>query len=539
MQNIITNIKNNWKSGLTVALVSIPLSLSLSVASGASPAEGLITAVWAGLLAGIFGSSNYNIIGPAGALTGVLALFAFQNGPELLPSLAIVTGIFILIAYFLKIQRYMVLIPRSVMVGFSTGVALLIIISQLRGVLGLHTLETTAEPLHNLGIIFQHIGSSDIVTFLLFFAGLMSLYLFARLIPKIPPAIFLAPLGIGLGFLMSTGILPLETMLLNQKYANLDFSLFSFLSHFTINKAILVTGASVAFIAILETLISAKIAGNLTKTKFDSKKELFGLSLANIGSGLFGGLPATGVFVRTGLNAKSGATHKTSQTIQAITVGLISVLLFSTFTFIPLAIIASILIFASLRMLEIKDMKKYWKYSKKDFTVAVLVVVLMIAIDSVIGLLAGTILALLYFVESFSKGHFDITRNRGNQFIDRLYEGDFETFTDSVDVVVYSFKGSLTYVNGETHKDRIDAKMDLFSTIILRMRELGHIDHDGIEILFELIEDLKAHGKRVYITGLSEDIQKQLTKADSKHLLKEHLTLPNTTSALRELGFII
>jgi SulP family sulfate permease len=261
--------------------------------------------------------------------------------------------------------------------------------------------------------------------------------------------------------------------------------------------------------------------------------------LANIGSGLFGGLPATGVFVRTGLNAKSGATHKTSQAIQAIVVAVISVLLFTTFTYIPLAVIASILIFASIKMLEIRDMKKYWKYSKKDFIVAILVVALMVGVDSVVGLLAGTVLALLYFVENFSKGHFDITRNRGNEFIDRLYEGDFDKFNESVDVVVYSFKGSLTYVNGETHKDRIHEKMALFNTIILRMRELGHMDHDGLEILYEIIEELESNNKKIFITGLSPDVKESMIKNDKAHLITDDMVLENTTGALKSLGFII
>ena len=537
--SIFINLKNNWKSGLTVALVSIPLSLSLAVASGASPETGLVTAVWAGLLAGIFASSNYNIIGPAGALTGVLALFAFEEGPELLPSLAIVSGIFILIAYFIKLHRYMVLIPRSVMVGFSTGVAILIAISQLKSVLGLHNTESAAEPIENLKIIFGHIDQTDITTFLVFLFGVILLWVFSKLIPKIPPAIFIAPIGIFFGYLMVTGNLPFETLLLKQKYTNLNLELFAFTKNFSVNKAVLITGASVAFIAILETLISAKIAGNMTKTRFDSKKELLGLSLANIGSGLFGGLPATGVFVRTGLNVKSGATHRTSQTIQAVVVAIISVLLFTTFTYIPLAVIASILIFASVKMLEIKDMKKYWKYSKKDFIVAILVVVLMVGVDSVVGLLAGTVLALLYFVENFSKGHFDITRNRGNEFIDRLYEGDFEKFNESVDVVVYSFKGSLTYVNGETHKDRIHEKIDLFSTIILRMRELGHLDHDGLEILYEIIEELENNNKKIFITGLSPEVKESMIKNDKAHLIKDDMVLENTTGALKSLGFII
>jgi SulP family sulfate permease len=264
-----------------------------------------------------------------------------------------------------------------------------------------------------------------------------------------------------------------------------------------------------------------------------------GLSFANIFSGIFGGLPATGVFVRTGLNAKSGATHKTSQILQSIFVGLISVIIFKTFTYIPMSIIASILVFASFRMLEIKDIKKYWKYSKKDFIVSILVFVLMVTIDSVIGLLAGTVLALLYFVENFSKGHFDITRNRGNQFIDRLYEGDFDKFTEHADVVVYSFKGSLTYVNGETHKDRIHTKTPLFNTIILRMRELAHIDHDGVEILQEIFEELKSKDKKIFVTGLSEDIKHKLSKCSAfKHLSEEEI-LDNTTAALKKLGFII
>ncbi|MDQ5883109.1 MAG: sulfate permease, SulP family [Patescibacteria group bacterium] len=537
--SILSNIKNNWKSGLTVALISVPLSLSLAVASGASPETGLITAVWAGLLAGIFASSSYNIIGPAGALTGVLALFAFENGPELLPTLAIVSGVFILIAYFIKLHRYMVLIPRSVMVGFSTGVAILIAISQLRSVFGLHSLPSVAEPVENLKLIGEHIGQTEFTTFAIFALGILLLWVFSKIIKKIPPAIFLAPIGIFVGYLISNGSLPFETLLLNQKYINLNLGLFSALDNFKINQAVLVTGASVAFIAILETLISAKIAGNMTKSRFDSRKELLGLSLANIGSGFFGGLPATGVFVRTGLNVKSGATHKTSQIIQSVFVGLISVLLFQTFTYMPLAIIASILIFSSVKMLEIKDLKKYWKYSKKDFIVAILVVVLMVGIDSVVGLLAGTVLALLYFVENFSKGHFDITRNRDNKFIDRLYEGDFEKFDEPMDVVVYSFKGSLTYVNGETHKDRLHEKMSLFNTVILRMRELGHIDHDGLEILYEIIEELKHNKKDVYITGMSEEVKDTMLKNDKANLITKKMVLGNTTSALKELGFII
>jgi SulP family sulfate permease len=365
------------------------------------------------------------------------------------------------------------------------------------------------------------------------------MWVFSKLVSKIPPAIFLAPIGIAFGYATSKGWIPVETLLLNERYPNLELSLFKISTEVEFSQAVILTGASVAFIAILETLISAKIAENLTKVRYNSRRELLGLALANIGSGLFGGLPATGVFVRTGLNVKSGATHRTSQILQSLFVGLISVLIFTTFTYIPLAIIASILIFAAVRMLEIRDMKKYWKYSKKDFAVAILVIVLMVAIDSVIGLLAGTVLALLFFVENFSKGHCDLTRNRNNMLIDKLYEGNFSKFTEPVEVVVYSFKGALTYVNGDTHKDRLHEKIDLFDTIILRMRDLAHIDHDGVEIFYEILEELKQKGKTVYITGLSAETKKALKKHDGAEHLKKVTVMANTTMALRALGFTV
>jgi SulP family sulfate permease len=120
---ILQNIKNNFKSGITVALISIPLSISLAVASNASPLIGIITAIWAGLFAAVFGGSNFNIVGPTGALSGIIATYVILHGIGGLPVLAVITGLIILAAYFLKLERYLVLIPSSVIHGFTLGVA--------------------------------------------------------------------------------------------------------------------------------------------------------------------------------------------------------------------------------------------------------------------------------------------------------------------------------------------------------------------------------------------------------------------------------
>ena len=119
-------IKKNWQSGLTVALISIPLSLSLAIASGATPLQGILTAIWAGFIYAFFAGSRYNVVGPAGALSGILALYAFSHGAAALPMLAIVTGVLIYGAYLLRLERYLVFVPASSLHGFTLGVALTI-----------------------------------------------------------------------------------------------------------------------------------------------------------------------------------------------------------------------------------------------------------------------------------------------------------------------------------------------------------------------------------------------------------------------------
>ena len=148
--NIIEKIKYNWKSGLTVSLVSMPLSISLAVASGSTPAIGIITAIWAGLVASIFGGSNFNIIGPTGALSGLIATYVILHGSNSLAILTITTGIFVLIAYALKLEKYLIFIPSSVIHGFTLGVALIIGFNQFNAALGLYGLPKHSSFFQNL-----------------------------------------------------------------------------------------------------------------------------------------------------------------------------------------------------------------------------------------------------------------------------------------------------------------------------------------------------------------------------------------------------
>src|SRR3989344_6711779 len=150
MNFFFRNIASNWRSGLTVALISIPLSLSLAIASGATPIMGIITSVWAGIVAAAFGGSEFNVVGPAGALSGILASFALSFGAEMLPLLAILSGTLIFVFFLLRWDRYLIFIPSSVMHGFTLGVGLTIGFGQLNFALGLKNVPMHESILRNI-----------------------------------------------------------------------------------------------------------------------------------------------------------------------------------------------------------------------------------------------------------------------------------------------------------------------------------------------------------------------------------------------------
>ncbi|MBI2410868.1 MAG: SulP family inorganic anion transporter [Candidatus Kerfeldbacteria bacterium] len=534
---MLKRVIENWRAGLTVALISIPLSISLAVASGARPEMGLITAVWAGLLSAFFSGSNYNIVGPAGALSAALAAFSISEGMDLLPTLAIVTGIFIFIAYLFKLERYLVLVPGSVMHGFSLGVGIIIGLGQLNFAFGLKNIPKHAEFLLNVKETFAHIGQIQFGTFAVFLAFLIGLFALVKLVPKIPGAILLTPFGILLGYLSESGKIGLHIETLNQKFPNTSISIFH-IPQFHFSATIVSAALGIAFIAILETLVSAKIADVMTHTKFNRRKEMFGLSLANIASGLFGGLPSTGVFVRTGLNIRSGATHKTAAGINAVCIALISVFFFRFFKLIPMSVIAAILVFASIRMVEKKNLKEMWVSSRRDFWLALATTLTMVTVDTVVGIIVGSMLALLFFIEHLSKGQFEMTINKENKILERYYTEPKDCVMPGGDVAVYSMKGDLTYLNAEAHISRIERYENCYTTIVLRMRELTIVDLEGVHAFDDLIKHLKTDGKKIYVSSLSKRVVEMLEHSSAfKELKADNCVFEDTRLALQSIGF--
>ena len=527
--------KLNLKSGITVSLVSIPLSVSLAVASRTTPIAGIITAIWAGMLAGIFGGSNYNIVGPTGALSGILASYSISYGSDSLPSICITSSLIIFVAYLLKLHKYLIFVPKSSIEGFTLGVSLVIGLNQLNSALGLQVSIIHKEFFENLLESFHNIKTISWGTTIIFILFLIGLFIFAFLFPKLPGAIILTPIGILLGYLSLNKYIPLILTTLGEKYPSMSAKLFTKWK-FSSSDKLFSTSLTVAVVSIIETMLSAKIADGMTKTKHDKEKEMLGLFLANLFSGLFGGIPATSALARTALNVKTGATNKISAVISSFSIIIISFLLLPFFKYIPMAVIASILVFVALRMVEIHH---YINMYKNDFTslvLALLVAGVTVYFDPIYGILFGASISLLVFMNKLSEGQFETTIYK-SEFEKLDHEEEIEINEEDENTIVYTIKGQLVHFNSQNHLHRIEELVKGTKNFIFRFRELYFIDLDGSQVLGEILELLKKNNIDIYITGISPNIKEILKQFPIYiELESQNFVLQKTSDVLRLLG---
>lgn len=537
---LFDRIRTNWKSGLTVSFVSIPLSISLAIAGGASPVMGIITAIWAGVIAGIFGGSRYNIVGPTGALSGLLAAYALTHGMGALPMLAIATGVIILVSFALKLERYLIFIPASTIQGFVLGVAFIIGLNQLNYALGLKGLPSHEQFIQNIIESFRHIGQSSLPTFIVFLAFTIGIFLLAKRFPKFPGIITLTPFGLLLGYLSTHNLIPFRLQTLGEKFPDMSLKIFT-LPTFHFDLPLFSAAIGVALIAIIETMLSAKIADGMTRTKHNKRREMLALGLANVGCGLAGGLPATAALARTSLNIRTGADHNTSAVISSISIAVISFALLVWFNYLPMAVIASILTFVAIRMVEKEHLIRMFKIDKKSFFLALLVAIISIVSDPMLGILLGTSVSLFFFLDKLSYGHYDLVANDIRKKIVAKISGEkmgIEKINANTHTFVYSIKGHLTYIDSQAHLSRFEEMEGRYKNVVLRLRELYFIDSDGVDAFDEIVEMIESKKKKLIITGITQVIGHMLSQ--SKHfpaLQKKGLVFESTSEALKFLGF--
>ena len=534
-------LKLNWKSGLTVAFISIPLSLALAIASGATPVQGIITALWAGLIGAFLGGSPFNIIGPTGALSGILISFAITNGSFALPVIAILAGIIIFIFYIFKFDKYIIFIPRSVVQGFTLGVAFIIAFGQLDSILGVTGVVKTENIIENIVATLSHFSEIRWSVFAIFILSVLFIFIWDKLIKKLPGSIIIAFIGIIAAIILNKTNSTYSLTVLSDKFPDIKPVFFeNFYNKFDLSvfmtKKIWATAFAVAVIGILETLLSGQIAKQMTIVPFNRSKEVLGLSIANLGSGLMGGIPATAALARTALNIKSGATSRVSGILSALFLAIIVLFLLTFFKMLPMVIIGAILFVVAIRMSEVKHFIKLIYNEKAAFAITTTVAVITVVEDPITALLVGSFISLLIFVNHVSYGTTEVTLWKDGKLEETLLSPAIakkETLT--AELVVYKITGTLTYINMPAHIETVN-KIVNNKYIVISLRNAFYADSDGVEYLGELVEILKASNETVYLAGVNDMILKAIENEPFyKQKLTENKIFERTSDAIKEV----
>ncbi|MBQ7114451.1 MAG: sulfate permease [Clostridia bacterium] len=509
-------------AGLIVAIIALPLSIALALASGVNPEQGLYTAIIAGFLISAFGGSKVQISGPTAAFATIVAGIVAVNGLSGLAVATIMAGIILVLMGVFKLGSLIRFIPYTITTGFTSGIAVTIVIGQLKDFFGITYAEGTVavETMEKAEALFANFSSFNPYALLVGGICLAILILWPYASKKIPGslvAIIVSVLLVKLAKLPVNTIGDLYTISSSlPKFTAPDLSLSTI-------GALLPDAFTIAILAAIESLLSCVVADGMIGAKHNSNMELVAQGIGNIGSALFGGIPATGAIARTAANIKNGGRTPVVGIVHAIVLLLVLVVLMPYAALIPMPAIAAILLMVAYNMSEWRHFLHIVKTApKSDVLVLVLTFLLTVIFDLVVAIEVGLVLACVLFMKRMS----DTTKLRKWE-----EHGDHSEYRDIPEnTAVYELSGPM-FFGAADEILKISVKSDR-SCIVLRMKGVSAIDSTGLKNLERIFAECKEKGITLILSHLNEQPMKSLEKAGLLKELGEENICPNIDAAL-------
>lgn len=382
-------------AGLIVAIIALPLSIALAIASGVSPEKGIYTAIVAGLVISLLGGSRVNISGPTAAFATIVAGIVMQHGMAGLTVATVMAGILLIIMGLLRVGALIKYIPKTVTVGFTSGIAVTILVGQIKDFLGLTFAEGThaVETSEKIVAVAKSLGTVNIWALLTGVLGLAILIAWPYVSKKIPGSLIAVLIGS-----LAIALLPVQVNTIGDLYEiNGSLPKFAFPK---IDGEMIITllpnAVTIAVLAGIESLLSCVVSDSMIDDKHNSNTELIAQGVGNICSGLFGGIPATGAIARTAANVKNGGRSPIAGIVHAVVLLLVLVVLMPYASLIPMPIIAAVLFIVAYNMSEWREFVHLCKTEKAfDIMILVLTFVLTVAFDLVVAIAVSMVLVLL------------------------------------------------------------------------------------------------------------------------------------------------
>lgn len=503
-----TKLVDDLIAGVIVAIIALPLSIALAIASGVSPEQGLYTAIIAGFFIALLGGSNVNISGPTAAFATIVAGVVATHGLSGLVIATLLAGVILILMGVFHFGALIKYIPTTITVGFTAGIAVTIVVGQIKDFLGLTFAPGTnaIETSEKIEAIFSSLGTFNFHALLVGCIGMAILILwpmlgktklgaFSKICAKIPPSIVAVVVGI-----LLVKFTPLEVNTIGTLYPDLSsgFPLPSLPEFsFTTVKAVLPSAFTIAILAAIESLLSCVVSDGMIGDRHNSNTELIAQGVGNICSGLFGGIPATGAIARTAANVKNGGRTPIAGMVHAVVLLLCLLVLMPLAKMIPMPIIAAILFMVAYNMSEWRHFVRICRTSpRSDILVLVTTFVLTVVFDLVVAIAVGIVLAAILFLKNTS----DLTKVR-------VWEDETNDPTGKAKKIP---EGTIVYeINGPMFFAAVDKFRDFnvseeTKVMILRMSNVLSVDSTAMKNLETLLGYCREKRVRLILSHVGE-----------------------------------
>ncbi len=517
-------------SGLIVGIVALPLAIAFAIASGVSPEKGIVTAIIAGIVISTFGGSRVQIGGPTGAFIVIVYGVVQQYGTDGLTIATFMAGFIIIGLGLARLGNLLKYIPYSLIVGFTSGIALIIFSSQINDFFGLHIDKVPADFMDKWRLYFNNFH--NINWYAIGIAGatvIITLY-FQKIIKKIPGSIIAI---VSATIMVKLFNIPVDTIESNYGEIPNRLSL-PYIPNvdFDTVQALIQPAFAIAILGSIESLLSAVVSDSMIGGKHRSNMELIAQGAANIASSLFGGIPATGAIARTATNVKNGGRTPIAGIVHALVL-LAIMLLFAPYAkLIPMSCLAGILMVVAYHMSEWRQFRSILKGNRMDIIILLTTFFLTVIFDLVIAIEIGIVLSSFMFMKRMSESVNVQGFSSENENDEHLFEE--ELLDIPKDIILYEINGPLFFGAARQFQETIINTHLQPKVIVIRMRYVPFIDATGYQSIKEIIKTYRSRKIKVIISGIGPDFRKDFEKNEMFEFLENDFVVDDIDKAIEK-----
>ena len=500
-QMTVAQVMNDISAGIIVGIIALPLAIAFGIASGVSPEKGLITAILGGFIISLLGGSRVQIGGPTGAFIVIVYGIVQEFGVSGLMIATFMAGIILIVMGIAKLGSIIKFIPYPVVVGFTSGIAVVIFSTQINDFLGLNILDLPSEFIAKWLAYFKHMDSINFATAGIGLTALLIMITWPKISRKIPGSIIAIVITTILVHLLQLNVATIET-----QFGSIpsSFPMPQFIrTDISTIRQLIMPATSIAILAAIEALLSAVVADGMIGGKHKSNAELVANGVANVISPLFGGIPVTGAIARTAANIKSGGRTPIAGMAHALTLLGIMLLFGQWAKLIPMPTLAAILMIVAYNMSELHIIKQLLKSPTSDVAVLLITFGLTVIFDLTIAIEIGLMLAVLLFMRRMAlvSNINVITKElKDMDEIEDKYAIGNKIIPHGVEV--YEINGPFFFGAAAKFKEIMRRIENPPAIMILRMRNVQAIDATGLNLLREIIQESRKNNTHIILSGV-------------------------------------